>query len=66
MDEPIYHTGYPEAQGWYDVLIDGVQEDRLQHWFCHITGAHHWKDMEGNYIDALHEVTWTGRASVRP
>ena len=65
-EEPIYNEGYPEQQGWYDVLIDGVQEERLQHWICSIIGRHHWKDMDGNYIEALHTVTWTGKPSVRP
>lgn len=66
MEEPIYKEGYPEKQGWFDVLIDGVQEDRLQHWVCQVYGRHHWKDTEGNYIEALHTVTWTGEPSRYP
>jgi hypothetical protein len=64
--EPIYHTGYPEQQGWFDVLIDGEIEDRLQHWVCQIYGKHHWKDTAGNYVEALHKVEWTGNAEMRP
>ena len=66
MEEPIYSEGYPTQQGWYDVLIDGVQEDRLQHWVCAVYNRHHWKDLEGNYVEALHEVKWTGKPSIRP
>lgn len=64
--EPRYNTGYPQLQGWFDVRIDGVQDDRLQHWVCPIAGRHHWKDLEGNYIEALHDVTWTGTPSLHP
>ncbi len=60
--EEEYKEGYPEQQGWFDVLI----EDRLQHWVCHIAGRHHWKDTEGNYIEALHSVKWTGKPSLNP
>lgn len=65
-EEPIYNEGYPEQQGWYDVLIDNREEDRLQHWVCPIAGRHHWKDRKGNYIEALHDVKWTGTPTVNP
>ena len=64
--EEEYKEGYPEQQGWFDVLIDDCIEDRLQHWVCHIAGRHHWKDTEGNYIEALHSVKWIGKPSLNP
>ena len=63
--EPVYRTGYPEKPGWYDVLVDGEPE-RLRHWMCRISGKSHWLDLDGKYIDALHEVTWTGEPEIRP
>lgn len=64
--EEEYKEGYPEQQGWFDVLIDDCIEDRLQHWVCHISGRHHWKDRDGNYIEALHNVTWIGEPTINP
>lgn len=62
---PVYYDGYPDAPGWYDVLVDG-EPDRLRNWRCQISGKHHWLNIEGKYIDALHVVTWTGEGTIQP
>lgn len=62
---PEYKPGYPEAPGWYDVLVDGVP-DRLRNWRCQLSGRHHWLDIDGKYIDALHSITWTGEPTMTP
>lgn len=65
QDEPIYNEGYPEEPGWYDVLVDG-EPDRLRNWRCQLSGRHHWLDINGKYLDALHSITWTGGPSITP
>lgn len=65
-EEPIYNEGYPEQQGWYDCLIDNTEEERLQHWVCPLAGRHHWKNIKGEYVEALHDVKWFGKPSVNP
>ena len=62
---PVYYDGYPDAPGWYDVLVNG-EPDRLRNWRCQISGKHHWLDLNGKYIDALHEVKWTGEGTLQP
>lgn len=62
---PVYYDDYPDAPGWYDVLVDG-EPDRLRNWRCQISGKHHWLDLNGKYIDALHEVKWTGEGTLQP
>lgn len=64
-EAPVYYDGYPDAPGWYDVLVDG-EPDRLRNWRCQISGKHHWLDLNGKYIDALHEVKWTGEGTLQP
>ena len=65
-DEPIYLDGWPEQQGWFDCLIDGTEPDRLRHWICPIAGRHHWVSIDNQYIEALHQVTYTGEATAYP
>lgn len=62
---PVYYDGYPDAPGWYDVLVNG-EPDRLRNWRCQISGKHHWLDLNGKYIDALREVKWTGEGTLQP
>ena len=64
MEGIEWQDGWPEQQGWFDCLIDGKEEDRLQHWICPIAGRHHWKDKDGNYVEALHSVQFYGRAEL--
>lgn len=64
MDEQEHwFTGYPNQQGWFDVLIDG-ELDRARHWICSMSGRHEWVDVDGAYIRDK-EVLWTGEPSVR-
>ncbi|SCW26526.1 hypothetical protein SAMN05660484_00011 [Eubacterium ruminantium] len=65
MEEIIieYHTGFPQQVGWYDVLVDGL-EDRLLHRYCQMYGRHEWKDINGCKVDR--EVLWTGTAEPCP
>lgn len=64
MYEIEWQDGWPDQQGWFDCLIDNHTEDRLQHWICPIAGRHHWKDIKGNYIEALHTVKYFGDAEL--
>ena len=64
MDEQEHwFTGYPNQQGWFDVLIDG-ELDRARHWICSMSGRHEWVDVDGAYIREK-VVLWTGEPSVR-
>ena len=66
MDDIIWSSGEPPCVGWYDCLIDGEEEDRLQWWICRMNPRkRHWKDINGNWIDVAHKVQWTGEASAR-
>ena len=66
MDGIEWNDGEPKQQGWYDVLIDGQDEDRLQWWICVMNPKkRHWKDLDGNYVDLDHKIQWTGNASTR-
>ena len=56
-----WKTGWPNQQGWFDVLVDG-ELDRLRHWVCIMNGRHEWIDVDGAYIRDQ-EVQWTGKAS---
>lgn len=60
-----WNTGYPKQQGWFDVKIDG-EYDRAQHWVCSISGKHHWKSLNGEYLEVFHRIEWTGEAEMRP
>lgn len=61
MDEWI--SGEPRQAGWYDVLIDDKEEDRLQ-WFVCVMNPRkkYWKDRNGTPIKDC-DIKWTGRAS---
>lgn len=64
MDEKIeYREGYPEDVGWYDVLVNGV-EDRLLHRYCRSEQRHKWQNING--IEITDEVLWTGTAEAYP
>lgn len=64
MDE--YKSGQPPKPGWYDCLIDGEEEDRLQWWICVMNPKkRHWKNAKGEYMDA-HDVKWFGNPSANP
>ncbi len=58
-----YHDGWPEQQGWYDVLVGG-EPDRLRHWVCAMSGRHEWVDLDGQYVREQ-VVLWTGEPAVR-
>lgn len=45
--EPEYKEGFPNIPGWYDVLVDGVEE-RLVFRFCGTCGKFVWEDISGN------------------
>lgn len=62
-DKEQWFTGFPNQQGWFDVLIDG-ELDRARHWICSMSGRHEWVDVDGAYIRGK-EVLWTGEPSVR-
>ena len=66
MEGINWQSGWPEQQGWFDCLIDGANEDRLQHWICPMAGRHHWKNIDGDYVEALHSVQWFGNAELTP
>lgn len=51
-----YRSGWPEALGEFEVLIDG-QPDKLRHWQCELSGRHEWIDSQGHYIRG-HEILW--------
>ena len=64
MDE--YKAGTPSSPGWYDCLIDGEEEDRLQWWICVMNPKkRHWKNTAGEYMDA-HDVKWAGKPGRTP
>lgn len=63
-DEEQYKEGYPNQQGWFDVLVDGEPE-RLRHWVCQLSGRHEWIDISGQYIRGR-EILWIGEPSVMP
>ena len=62
----VWKDGEPKSQGWYDCLIDGEYEDRLQWWICIMNPKkRHWKDRDGHYVDLSHRVQYTGDPSAR-
>ena len=61
-----WKSGEPKQQGWYDCLIDGEEEDRLQWWICQLNPKkRHWKNALGDYVDIGHTIQYTGNASAR-
>lgn len=59
-----YMTGFPSTPGWYDVLVDGV-EDRMVCRFCRTCGLFVWEDING--VRATGTVLWMpGSWDMRP
>ena len=63
MDEIEYFEGYPKEVGWFDVLVDGV-EDRLLHRYCHMENRHEWKDING--VRREGHILWCGEVGECP
>lgn len=64
MDEiEVYYDGFPKEVGWYDVIVDGIEE-RLLHRYCYIENRHKWQDING--CEPKGKVLWTGEATQTP
>ena len=64
MDEiEVYYDGFPKEVGWYDVIVDGIEE-RLLHRYCYIENRHKWQDINGCEVKG--NVKWTGDVSATP
>jgi len=64
MESTSYNNGFPSQPGWYDVLIDGI-EDRLVFRICHSCNRLEWRDINGNTIEP-ERVKWIGEAGMYP
>lgn len=55
-----WNDGYPKRQGFYKCLIDGELEMTLKFYVCQVSRKPHWIDNNGDYIEAMGKVQWTG------
>ena len=55
MDE--FRKGYPEKNGWYDCMADGVCVP-LKYFYCCMRGAHEWIAEDGTLVNET--VLWKG------
>jgi len=62
---PDYQPGFPDKAGWYDVLVDGV-EDRMVFRFCGTCGLWVWQDIHGVKQDNKDVLWMPGSWAVTP
>lgn len=65
MEDISWKDGFPEKQGYYEVLIDGHKEDVARYFHCELKMTNEWVARDGSYIRG-HDVKWFGEPMKSP